>query len=91
VGTHTHVATADAQVLTCGTAYVTDIGMVGPKNSVIGDEPKDVIERFLTQIPRRLAVASDKRVIFNAVLMDIDESSGQARGIERLYREVDIS
>ncbi len=90
LGTHTHVATADAQVFPGGTAYVTDIGMVGPKESVIGDEAKDVIERFLTQIPRRLAVATDRHIIFNGVVVDVDEGSGKARGIERIYRETEI-
>jgi hypothetical protein len=90
LGTHTHVATADAQIFSGGTAYVTDIGMVGPKNSVIGDDNKAVIDRFLTQIPRRLAVASDRRIIFNAVVVEVDEASGKARGIERVYREIDI-
>ena len=90
LGTHTHVATADAQIFPGGTAYVTDIGMVGPKESVIGDDVKGVIERFLTQIPRRLAVAADKRIIFNGVVVDVDEDNGMARGIERIYREVEI-
>jgi metallophosphoesterase (TIGR00282 family) len=90
LGTHTHVATADAQIFSGGTAYVTDIGMVGPKDSVIGDDNKAVIDRFLTQIPRRLAVASDRRIIFNAVVVEVDEASGKARGIERVYREIDI-
>jgi len=90
LGTHTHVATADAQVLPRGSAYVTDIGMVGPKDSVIGDDVQGVIERFLTQIPRRLVVAADKRIVFNSVLVDIDETTGRARKIERIYREVDI-
>lgn len=89
-GTHTHVATADTQILPAGTAYVTDIGMVGPKDSIIGDDVNGVIERFLTQIPRRLAVATDKRIIFNAVSVDVDEVTGQARGIERVYREIEI-
>jgi 2',3'-cyclic-nucleotide 2'-phosphodiesterase len=90
VGTHTHVATADNQILAQGTAYVTDIGMVGPKDSVIGDDNKAVIERFLFQIPHRLAVASGKHVIFNAVMIDINKQSGKAGSIDRIYREVDI-
>ncbi len=90
VGTHTHVATADAQIFPGGTAYVTDIGMVGPKESVIGDDARGVIERFLTQIPRRLSVATDKHIISNAVLVDVDDATGKARNIERLCREVEI-
>jgi metallophosphoesterase (TIGR00282 family) len=89
-GTHTHVPTADAQIFPGGTAYVTDIGMVGPKNSVIGDDTEGVIQRFLSQIPRRLAVATDERVILNAVVVDIDKETGWARGIERVYREIDV-
>lgn len=89
-GTHTHVPTADAQIFPDGTAYITDIGMTGPKESVIGDDIRGVIERFLTQIPRRLAVAADRRIVFNAVLVDVDEAMGKARGIERIYREVDV-
>ena len=90
LGTHTHVATADAQSFPGGTAYVTDIGMVGPKESVIGDDARCQIDRFLTQIPRRLAVAADRNIIFNAVVVDVDESTGKARGIERIYREIEI-
>ncbi len=88
-GTHTHVTTADDQVLPGGTAYITDTGMVGPLNSVIGDDLHAVLRRFLSQVPQRLSVAEDRRVAFNAVLMDIDRSSGKAVRIERLYREVD--
>jgi len=89
-GTHTHVATADTQVFPGGTAYVTDVGMVGPKESVIGDDVSGVIERFLTQIPRRLAVATGERIVFNSVLIDVDQEMGRAQGIERVYREFDI-
>jgi len=83
LGTHTHVGTIDARVLTGGTAYVTDIGMVGPRESVIGDDPDAVLRRFLTQIPGRLPVAKGP-VEFNAVLVTIDESTGLAVAIERL-------
>jgi len=90
VGTHTHVATADAQVFPGGTAYVTDIGMVGPRDSVIGDDSQAVIERFLRQIPHRLAVASGKHILFNSVLIDIDEETGRARSIAPVCREVSL-
>lgn len=90
LGTHTHVPTTDARILPGGTAYVTDIGMVGPLDSVIGDNPHDVIERFLTQIPHRLSVAEAGTVVFNAVLVEVDEESGRASRIERVYRELDI-
>lgn len=76
-GTHTHIGTIDARVLPGGTAFVTDIGMVGPRDSVIGDDPGAVIGRFLTQMPRRLSVGKGP-VIFNSVLVDIDSDGGAA-------------
>jgi metallophosphoesterase (TIGR00282 family) len=88
LGTHTHVGTIDAQLLPQGTAYVTDIGMTGPINSVIGDDTELVIDRFLTMIPHRLSVGRG-RTMFNAVLVDIDQESGEAISIERIYREVE--
>jgi hypothetical protein len=90
LGTHTHVGTIDAQVLPGGTAFVTDIGMTGPLNSIIGDDNQIVIQRFLTQIPQRLTVAVEHRVVFNAVLVDVDEASGRAVFIERLQRSIDV-
>ena len=88
LGTHTHVATADYKVLPKGTAYITDIGMVGPIDSVIGDDSQAVINRFLTAIPYRLSVG-EGRVMFNAVLIDIDPTSGRANEIKQIYREAD--
>ena len=88
VGTHTHVATADTGLLLKGTAYVTDLGMVGPSHSVIGSNIEDVLERFLKQTPRRLTVASGS-VRFGSVMVDIDESTGRATQITRVDREVD--
>jgi len=87
-GTHTHVGTVDAKVLPNGTAYVTDVGMVGPTDSVIGDDTEMVIQRFLTAIPHRLSVGKGKTGL-DAVLVEVDESSGRAKSIERIYREVD--
>ncbi len=89
LGTHTHVGTIDTQVLPHGTAYVTDIGMTGPINSVIGDDVDKVLQRFLTMIPNRLSVAKGK-TIFNAILTRIDEDSGRAISIDRIYNEVDV-
>ncbi len=88
LGTHTHVGTIDHQVLPGGTAFVTDIGMTGPLDSVIGDDPEMVIRRFLTAIPHRLA-AGRGRTVFNGIVVDIDEATGKARSIERIKREVD--
>jgi hypothetical protein len=87
-GTHTHVATADARLLPKGTAFVTDVGMVGPINSIIGNSPRDVLERFLTQTPRRLTVPGGP-VVFNSVLVEVDGESGRAVSIHRLDRVVE--
>jgi len=87
LGTHTHIGTIDAQLLPQGTAYVTDIGMTGPTNSVIGDTIESVLQRFLTAIPHRLSVGKGK-VTFNAILVRIDDDSGKAISIDRIYREV---
>ena len=83
VGTHTHVATADQRILPKGTAYVTDVGMVGPINSVIGNNPKDVLERFLYQTPKRLGVPGGP-VLFNSALVDVDDETGRATDIQRV-------
>lgn len=88
LGTHTHVATADGRLLHKGTAYITDVGMAGPRNSVIGCETGAVIEGFLTQMPRKFTVPKGP-VVLNAVLVDIDDETGMATGIQRLDRIVD--
>ncbi|HDP79861.1 MAG TPA: metallophosphoesterase, partial [Spirochaetes bacterium] len=87
LGTHTHVGTIDSRVLRGGTAYVSDIGMTGPIESVIGDTIDGVVQRFLTMIPVRLSVA-EGRPVLNAVYVDIDEKTGKALGIERIAREI---
>lgn len=88
LGTHTHVGTIDTQILPEGTAYVTDIGMVGPVNSVIGDDIDAVLKRFLTMLPNRLSVGKG-RTVFNAVLVKTDDTTGRAVSIDRVTREVD--
>jgi len=87
VGTHTHVGTVDTRLLPKGTAYVTDIGMVGPWNSIIGDNVEEVLYRFLTQMHNKLTVAEGP-VRLHSVLIDIDDSSGKARSIERVDRDI---
>jgi len=89
LGTHTHVGTIDAWLLPHGTAFVTDVGMVGPIDAVIGDDTESVIGRFLTQMPHRLAVGKGN-VWFNSVLLEIDENTGKAKSITRLDREVEM-
>jgi metallophosphoesterase (TIGR00282 family) len=88
LGTHTHVGTIDAQLLPQGTAYVSDIGMSGPIDSVIGDDTEAVIQRFLTQMPNRLGVGKGKTAL-NAILVGVDDDTGKATSIERIYREVE--
>ncbi|MBI2858032.1 MAG: TIGR00282 family metallophosphoesterase [Chloroflexi bacterium] len=86
LGTHTHVGTIDAMILPGGTAYVTDIGMTGPTDSVIGDDVENVLQRFLTKMPRRLSVGQGKTVL-NAIMLEADEMTGRAVRIERVTRE----
>ena len=88
LGTHTHVGTIDARLLPHGTAYVTDIGMTGPLDSVIGDGIGAVTQRFLTIMPHSLSVGKGKPVL-NAIMVNIAEDSGRALSIERIYREME--
>ncbi|MCD6292575.1 MAG: TIGR00282 family metallophosphoesterase [Deltaproteobacteria bacterium] len=83
VGTHTHVQTADERILPRGTACITDVGMVGGRNSVIGMKPDRVIEKFLNGKPQRYEV-DKKDIWFSAVIVEIDEDSGEARSLQRL-------
>ena len=85
VGSHTHVPTADPRVLPKGTAHVTDTGMVGPRDSVLGMDPAIIVERFVSGLPRRFEVAGGV-VQLNSVLIDIEETTGRARSIERVDR-----
>jgi metallophosphoesterase (TIGR00282 family) len=87
LGTHTHVGTIDSMVLPRGTAYVTDIGMTGPVDSVIGDDVESVLTRFLTMLPHRLSVGKGKTAL-NGILVTIDNVSGKATAIERIIHEV---
>ncbi|MFM7842575.1 MAG: YmdB family metallophosphoesterase, partial [Nitrospira sp.] len=83
VGTHTHVQTADEQMLPKGTAYLTDIGMTGPIHSVIGIKKEIVLEKFLTGMPRRYEVATGPAV-FCAALVELDARLGKAISIQRI-------
>lgn len=82
-GTHTHIQTADERILGGGTAFITDVGMCGPFDSVIGIERQVVIEGFKSQLPRKFAVA-EANVVLQGVIVDADEKSGRAREIRRL-------
>jgi 2',3'-cyclic-nucleotide 2'-phosphodiesterase len=89
LGTHTHVPTADFRVLPQGTAYVTDVGMTGPHDSVIGMEKQGILEHFLDNtMPSRFVVAEGD-IQMNCVLIDVDESTGRARFIDRLNFRLD--
>ncbi|NLN06627.1 MAG: TIGR00282 family metallophosphoesterase [Firmicutes bacterium] len=83
VGTHTHVQTADERILAGGTAYITDVGMTGPRESVLGIAPEVVVRRFLTQMPQRFTVATGL-VQFNAVCLEVDRTTGLAKNIIRI-------
>lgn len=83
IGTHTHVLTADECILPHGTAYITDAGMCGPHDSVLGRDTEAVLRRFLTQLPQKLEVASGD-VQLCGVIIEVDEDSGRARRIERI-------
>ncbi|TLS52274.1 TIGR00282 family metallophosphoesterase [Paenibacillus antri] len=86
VGTHTHVQTNDEQLLPNGTAYITDVGMTGSREGILGMEREAVLTKFLTQLPVRFAAAEGKYQ-FHGVVIDIDESTGKAKSIKtiRIY------
>jgi len=87
LGTHTHIQTADERILPAGCAYITDVGMAGPLDSVIGRRIEDVLERFITSVPRRFEVAKENIQLQGAVL-DIDENTGRAKSILRIQRKL---
>jgi metallophosphoesterase (TIGR00282 family) len=83
LGTHTHVGTVDTRILPRGTAFVSDVGMVGASESVIGDDIESVLDRFLTLMPHRLSVGKGD-TLFNAVVVEVEEDTGKALSIDRL-------
>ena len=83
-GTHTHVQTADETILKGGTAYITDIGMTGPKESVIGMEVEASIKRFYTTLPERYRVSADKKQIMNGCILTINDETCRVEKIERI-------
>jgi metallophosphoesterase (TIGR00282 family) len=84
VGTHTHVQTADNRILPAGTAYISDVGMTGPYDAILGMEREAVIQRFLTSLPVRFEVPKEGRTLLSGVLLEIDEKTGKAMKIERI-------
>lgn len=83
-GTHTHVQTADERILPGGTAYISDVGMVGSLNSMLGMKKEQIIEHFLTQLPVKFVVEHSAPILLNAVVMEIDTATGRATKIERI-------
>ena len=88
-GTHTHVPTADTRVLPGGTAYVSDVGMVGAADSIIGMQARPALQRFLNPAPMRLTVENSGPMMFNSVMIETDDSTGLALSIGRVDRRVD--
>jgi hypothetical protein len=89
VGTHTHVPTADARLLPHGTAFISDIGMTGPRDSIIGFSLETVLPRFLTHLPTRFTVAEGP-VSFNAVVLEIELATGRATSIAQVQRLIEV-
>ena len=87
-GTHTHVQTSDERILPGGTAYITDLGMTGPQDSVIGRKCEAIIERFLTALPQKFEVA-ERDVQLQAVIVEIDIKTGKAVSIERVREKIE--
>jgi metallophosphoesterase (TIGR00282 family) len=85
-GTHTHVQTADERILPQGAAFITDVGMTGPMDSVLGIRPDIIIKRFLTQMPSRFELA-DQPAQLNAILIRVDENTGKATEITRIFEK----
>ena len=82
-GTHTHVPTADEQILPHGTGYITDIGCCGPRDSILGISPEVVLHRYLTHLPERFAPAEGE-IRIQGVIFTLDESARRCTGVERV-------
>ncbi len=87
LGTHTHVQTADEKILPMGTAYITDAGMTGPHDSIIGAKKDAVFQRFLTQVPVKIEAASDD-ILLHGVIIEADYDSGKALSIKRISEKL---
>jgi len=89
IGTHTHVQTADERILPLGTGYISDVGMTGPRDSVLGVKKELIVEKFLSQLPIRFEVA-DGTLQFNGLLLHVNETTGKTEHIQRLQEFVEI-
>ena len=85
VGTHTHIQTADARILPQGTAYITDLGMTGPWNSVLGVKTDIILRKFTTAMPCRFDLEESGPQVYSAVIVDIDDATNRTTGIERIF------
>lgn len=85
IGTHTHIQTADQRILPKGTAYISDVGMVGLYDSILGVDKEGPLTRFVTQLPHKLSI-SEGKTVFNAVIIEVNEISGKTISIERIYK-----
>ena len=85
IGTHTHVQTADEQILPKGTGYLTDVGMTGPKESILGIKGELIMQRFLTRMPIKFEIPGGPAVL-SAVALEVDDASGRCLSIERIQR-----
>jgi len=85
LGTHTHVQTADERILPCGTGFITDVGMTGPYEGILGVEKEIIINRFINHMPEKFQLAQGKTQ-FNAVLVEVDETNGKTLSIERIIK-----
>ncbi len=83
IGTHTHIQTADERIFTNGTAFLSDVGMTGPYDGIIGVDREAVIKKFITGLPVRFEV-TEGRTQLSAVMIDIDDKSGKATKIQRI-------
>ncbi len=87
IGTHTHVQTADEKILPNGTAFISDAGMTGPFDSVIGRKKEQILTRFITQMPARFEMAEGD-IQLHGVVLDIDEKTGKANSIKRIQEKL---
>lgn len=84
IGTHTHVQTNDGRILPQGTAFLSDVGMTGPYDGILGMKRGPIIEKFMTALPRRFEVVEEGRTILSACLLEIDDQTGQAKKLETI-------
>lgn len=90
LGTHTHIGTDDFQILPNGTTFVTDIGMVGAKNSIIGVDKKNIIKNFLTQVPQLHEIPEEGACVVNAIYLEINPKTKKAVKIKKIRKEIEI-